>query len=61
MDILDQLGALREGKLSRRAFNRSLFAAGIATVMMPLQPRRALAAPEDHATWFTWGGFDVPD
>jgi spermidine/putrescine transport system substrate-binding protein len=28
---------------------------------VPLAPRRALAAPEDHATSFTWGGFDIPD
>lgn len=61
MDVLDQLAAVREGKLSRRAFNRSLFALGISTVMVPVTPRRALSAPEDHATWFTWGGFDVPD
>ncbi|HMS94830.1 MAG TPA: extracellular solute-binding protein [Tabrizicola sp.] len=61
MDIHDQLGALHEGKLSRRAFNRMLASAGIVTVTMPLLPRRALAAPEDHATWFTWGGFDIPD
>jgi spermidine/putrescine transport system substrate-binding protein len=61
MDIHDQLGALREGKLSRRAFNRSLLALGIATVMVPLPARRALASPEDQPTVFTWGGFDVPD
>jgi spermidine/putrescine transport system substrate-binding protein len=61
MDVLDQLGALREGKLSRRTFNRSLFAMGISTVMLPVLPRRALAAPEDHATYFTWGGFDIPE
>ena len=23
--------------------------------------RRVLAAPEDQATFFTWGGFDIPD
>ncbi|MFY9209505.1 MAG: extracellular solute-binding protein [Aestuariivita sp.] len=61
MDVLDQLGAVREGKMSRRAFNSSLFAAGVSTVMMPVLPRKAMAAPEDHATWFTWGGFDIPD
>jgi spermidine/putrescine transport system substrate-binding protein len=61
MDILDQLGAMKEGKLSRRAFNRSLFALGITTVMVPLPVRRVLAAPEDQATLFTWGGFDIPD
>ena len=61
MDVLDQIGAMKEGKLSRRAFNRSLLAVGISTVMLPLPARRAMAAPADHATWFTWGGFDVPD
>ena len=61
MDVVDQLHALRSGQLSRRAFNRSLFALGISTVMIPVLPRRATAAPEDHATWFTWGGFDVPE
>jgi spermidine/putrescine transport system substrate-binding protein len=61
MDIHDQLGALRAGKLSRRAFNRSLMALGLTTVMVPLAPRRAVAAPEDHATYFTWGGFDIPE
>ncbi len=61
MDILDQLGALRTGKLSRRAFNRSLFSVGLTTVALPLAPRRALAAPEDQATYFTWGGFDIPE
>lgn len=61
MDVLDQLGALRDGTLGRRAFHRGLFAAGISMVSMPLLPRRAVAAPEDHATYFTWGGFDVPE
>lgn len=61
MDVLDQLGAIHEGKLSRRQFNRSLLAIGLVPVMMPLMPRRALAAPEDQATYFTWGGFDIPD
>ena len=36
MDVLDQLGAIKEGKLSRRAFNRSLAALGVFTVMMPV-------------------------
>ena len=61
MDIIDQINAVRTGKLSRRAFNRSLFALGLTPVMMPLMPRRAAAAPEDQATYFTWGGFDIPD
>lgn len=61
MDVLDQLGAVREGRLSRRAFNRGLLAAGIGTVMLPMGARRALSAPGDQATYFTWGGFDIPD
>lgn len=61
MDIHDQLGALRAGKLSRREFSRSLAALGLTTVMVPLLPRRTLAAPDDHPTYFTWGGFDIPD
>jgi spermidine/putrescine transport system substrate-binding protein len=61
MDVLDQLGALREGRTTRRTFNRSLFAAGISVATVPLVPRPARATPEDQATYFTWGGFDIPD
>jgi spermidine/putrescine transport system substrate-binding protein len=61
MDHLCQLQAFREGRLSRRAFTRSLGAAGISLVALPLTPRRAAAAPSDHATYFTWGGFDIPE
>jgi len=61
MDVIDQLGSLRTGKLSRRAFNKSLLAVGLVPLMMPLLPRRALAAPQDQATFFTWGGYDIPD
>jgi spermidine/putrescine transport system substrate-binding protein len=61
MDVLDQLGAVREGKLSRRAFTRSLLAAGVAFTTVPLTGRRAMAAPEDNPTYFTWGGYDIPE
>jgi spermidine/putrescine transport system substrate-binding protein len=61
MDVRDQLGALRDGRISRRAFNRWLLSAGIVMTATPLLPRRAMAAPEDQATYFTWGGFDIPD
>lgn len=61
MDILDQLGAMKDGKLGRRAFNRSLFALGISTAMVPLSTRRAMASPEDNPTYFTWGGYDIPE
>lgn len=61
MDVLDQLGSMREGKLSRRAFIKSLMAAGVGVVAMPMTSGRALAAPEDQATYFTWGGYDIPE
>lgn len=61
MDVIDQLGSVREGKMSRRAFNRSLFAAGVALSTVPVAARKAMAAPEDQATYFTWGGYDIPE
>lgn len=61
MDVLDQLGAVREGKLSRRKFTKGLLAAGVAMTTMPLAGRRAMAAPEDQPTYFTWGGYDIPE
>lgn len=61
MDVLDQLGEMREGKLSRRAFTRSLLAAGVGVVAVPTVGGRALAAAEDQATYFTWGGYDIPE
>jgi spermidine/putrescine transport system substrate-binding protein len=60
MDVLDQMGAVREGKLTRRAFNRSLLAAGIAVTAVPLGSRRALANAH-QATYLTWGGYDIPE
>ena len=38
MDVIDQLHALRAGKLSRRAFNRSLLALGIVPAMCRCSP-----------------------
>ena len=61
MDVLDQLGAVREGKLSRRTFNKSLFAAGISMAALPLFPKNTWAAPSDQGTYFTWGGYDIPE
>ena len=61
MDVLDNLHAVRRGKLSRRAFNRSLLAAGIGLMTTPVMPRRAMAAEGDQATFFTWGGYDVEE
>ena len=61
MDVIDQLHALRAGTLDRRAFNRSLLALGIGTALVPAAARQTSAAPDDQATYFTWGGFDIPE
>ncbi|QIE47154.1 extracellular solute-binding protein [Pseudohalocynthiibacter aestuariivivens] len=61
MDVVDQLGAMREGKMSRRAFTRSLLASGVAIASVPVGARRAMAAAEDQGTYFTWGGYDIPE
>ena len=61
MDILDQIGSLREGRMSRRAFSKSLLASGLGMVAVPVVGGRALAAPEDQATVFTWGGYDTEE
>lgn len=61
MDVKDQLGSMREGKISRRAFTSSLLAAGVGVTAMPLTTRNALASEGDQATFFTWGGYDIPE
>ena len=61
MDVVDQLGAVREGKLSRRAFTNGLLTAGVAMATVPAATRQAMAAAEDQATYFTWGGYDIPE
>jgi spermidine/putrescine transport system substrate-binding protein len=61
MDIDKELKDLKDGKMNRRRFNALLSAAGVSLVMSPLAGRHAKAAPEDQATFFTWGGYDTPD
>lgn len=61
MDVLDQLGSMREGKMSRRAFTKNLLAAGVAVTAVPMASKSAMAAAEDQATYFTWGGYDIPE
>ena len=61
MDVIDQLGSLKEGKLSRRKFTTSLMAAGIGVMTTPLATRKAGAAAADQGTFFTWGGYDIPE
>jgi spermidine/putrescine transport system substrate-binding protein len=61
MDAKDQLQAVREGKLSRRAFNRSLMAAGVGLFGATLPTRRAVAQASGKGTFFTYGGYDIPE
>jgi len=61
MDIKGKLDAFRSGDLSRRDFNTALSAVGVGLVMIPLTSRKAPAAAADQATFFTWGGYDVPE
>ncbi|MDH3378405.1 MAG: extracellular solute-binding protein, partial [Gammaproteobacteria bacterium] len=52
---------LQSGQMTRRRFNQILSAAGVSLVAAPMMGRNALAAAEDQGTYFTWGGYDVPD
>ena len=61
MDVVDQLNAVKTGKLSRRAFNRSLLALGVGMAASPLTTRKAVAATGDQAVYFTWGGYDIEE
>jgi len=47
------------GALSRRQFNRVLGAAGV--LALPVLPRRTLGDTGEQATYFTWGGYDIPE
>jgi len=49
---------LLSGTLSRRRFTQMLGAAGVSMVVAP---PNAMAAAKDQATYFTWGGYDIPE
>ena len=57
----DLIDLLKHGKLSRRRFNQILGAAGISMVATPMLSGKAMADPADQATFFTWGGWDIPE
>lgn len=61
MDIKDRMKALRAGDISRRDFNKLLAATGVSVVASPVLSGAAKAAAADQATYFTWGGYDVPE
>jgi spermidine/putrescine transport system substrate-binding protein len=52
---------MMSGQLSRRRFHQILGAAGVSLVATPMIPRMVEAAAADQATFFTWGGYDVPE
>ncbi len=57
-ELIDKL---LSGRLSRRRFHQLLGAAGVSLMMTPLASRKAAAAAKDQATFFTWGGYDIPE
>jgi spermidine/putrescine transport system substrate-binding protein len=61
MNIKKELKAIRKGELSRREFHQLAGAVGVSLVATTVGGRRARAAAEDQATYFTWGGYDVPE
>jgi spermidine/putrescine transport system substrate-binding protein len=61
MDMRDHLEAVRHGELSRRRFNKMLMAAGVGMVTTPLTGRAAMAQSGAQGTYFTWGGYDIPE
>lgn len=60
MKIRDQVKAFQDGELSRRDMLAGLAAVGVGLATVPLTGRGARAAAGD-ATYFTWGGYDIPD
>ena len=55
-DLIDMLAT---GKVSRRRFQTYLASLGVAAVTLPMLPRSARAAAEDHPNIFTWEGWDA--
>lgn len=60
MDVIDQINAVKQGKLTRRAFQRSLLGLGIGVMATPFIPNRA-RAESAQGSIFTWGGYDLPE
>jgi len=52
---------IAEGKMTRRKFSKLLGAAGVGLAMTPAASRLSRAAAEDQATYYTWGGYDIPE
>mgnify|MGYP003571062910 CR=1 FL=1 len=60
MDIKDTVKAFKQGEVSRRQMMTALTAIGVGVATVPIGGRSAKAAG-DAATYFTWGGYDIPD
>ncbi len=61
MDSHDLIARMKNRDINRRDLLQGLSAAGLAMVMTPAISRMAGAAAADQATFFTWGGYDVPE
>ncbi len=61
MDSHDLIARIKNRDINRRDLLRGMGAAGLAVAMSPAMPRLAGAAAADQATFFTWGGYDVPE
>jgi spermidine/putrescine transport system substrate-binding protein len=61
MDTRDLIARMKNRDINRRDLLQGLSAAGLAMVMTPAMSRMAKAAAADQATFFTWGGYDVPE
>lgn len=48
-------------QLTRRDAAKAFAAAGLVMVTAPLLPRGARAGGDEHPTFFTWGGYEVPE
>lgn len=57
-EVIDKI---KSNRLSRREFSSILGAAGLTMVMTPMMSGTAQAAAADQATYFTWGGWDLPE
>lgn len=61
MDSRDLIARIKNRDISRRDLLQGMGAAGLTMVMTPAMSRLATAAAADQATFFTWGGYDVPE
>jgi len=61
MDTTDLIKRIKNRDISRRDVLQGMSAAGLVMVMTPAMSQKAKAAAADQATYFTWGGYDVPE